>query len=88
MPPILPYYDPRVTIGPSWLTDDIQHARRTMTKIPPHYPYCGPVVEEVPSPIIGGVGYDPFRSAPPVGCICPPGANVQCERADCPRKAK
>lgn len=22
----------------------------------------------------------------PVGCICPPGANKECERPDCPRK--
>lgn len=22
----------------------------------------------------------------PVGCICPPGANLKCERPDCPRK--
>ena len=22
----------------------------------------------------------------PIGCICPPGANKECERADCPRK--
>ena len=21
-----------------------------------------------------------------IGCICPPGANLQCERFDCPRK--
>lgn len=27
-------------------------------------------------------------SAPTIiGCICPPGANVACERPDCPRKA-
>lgn len=24
---------------------------------------------------------------PYIGCICPPGANITCERADCPRKA-
>lgn len=24
---------------------------------------------------------------PPIGCICPPGANKDCERLDCPRKA-
>ena len=23
----------------------------------------------------------------PIGCICPPGANKDCERLDCPRKA-
>jgi hypothetical protein len=23
----------------------------------------------------------------PIGCICPPGANKDCERSDCPRKA-
>ncbi len=23
----------------------------------------------------------------PIGCICPPGANRDCERLDCPRKA-
>lgn len=23
---------------------------------------------------------------PPIGCICPPGANKECERIDCPRK--
>lgn len=23
----------------------------------------------------------------PIGCICPPGANIQCLRVDCPRKA-
>jgi hypothetical protein len=22
----------------------------------------------------------------PIGCICPPGANKECERLDCPRK--
>jgi hypothetical protein len=22
-----------------------------------------------------------------IGCICPPGANKECERRDCPRKA-
>lgn len=22
----------------------------------------------------------------PIGCICPPGANRDCERPDCPRK--
>lgn len=24
----------------------------------------------------------------PIGCICPPGANKECERVDCPRKAR
>lgn len=24
---------------------------------------------------------------PPIGCICPAGANKDCERLDCPRKA-
>ena len=24
---------------------------------------------------------------PPIGCICPPGANKDCERLDCPRRA-
>lgn len=23
---------------------------------------------------------------PPIGCICPPGANEKCQRLDCPRK--
>jgi hypothetical protein len=26
-------------------------------------------------------------SVVPIGCICPPGANKECERLDCPRKA-
>jgi hypothetical protein len=37
--------------------------------------------------------YQPWPSYPgtiyqptPVGCICPPGANKECERPDCPRK--
>jgi hypothetical protein len=25
-------------------------------------------------------------TAVPIGCICPPGANKECERPDCPRK--
>lgn len=25
-------------------------------------------------------------SRAPIGCICPPGANKECERVDCPRK--
>ena len=25
-------------------------------------------------------------NAIPIGCICPPGANLTCNRADCPRK--
>jgi len=29
---------------------------------------------------------DPAPPAP-VGCICPAGANLQCHRLDCPRKA-
>ena len=24
----------------------------------------------------------------PIGCICPPGANKECERLDCPRKGQ
>lgn len=29
----------------------------------------------------------PYISGPvPIGCICPPGANKDCERPDCPRK--
>jgi hypothetical protein len=32
-------------------------------------------------------GY-PFPPAPPpMGCICPPGANLACESPRCPRKA-
>jgi hypothetical protein len=26
------------------------------------------------------------QPAAAVGCVCPPGANLQCERPDCPRK--
>ena len=29
----------------------------------------------------------PAATPVPVGCICPPGANLTCERPDCPRKA-
>lgn len=44
-----------------------------------------------PPPFPPGWGYPgyPFVSAPmfvPTGCICPPGANKDCERPDCPRK--
>lgn len=28
---------------------------------------------------------EPLR-AEPVGCVCPPGANLTCERPDCPRR--
>jgi hypothetical protein len=37
--------------------------------------YLGPVEPPRPQPVF-----------PPVGCICPPGANAACERPDCPRK--
>jgi hypothetical protein len=32
----------------------------------------------------------PVYSLPqtPVGCICPPGANLQCENPTCPRKPR
>lgn len=28
----------------------------------------------------------PYVLPQPIGCICPPGANKECERMDCPRK--
>lgn len=28
----------------------------------------------------------PLPAAGPIGCICPPGANLLCGRWDCPRK--
>jgi hypothetical protein len=30
--------------------------------------------------------FQPMVPLVPVGCICPPGANKDCERPDCPRK--
>lgn len=33
--------------------------------------------------------YPAFSTAfpqPQIGCICPPGANKECERPDCPRR--
>lgn len=41
-----------------------------------------------------GAAFVPRHAVPPypqpaaaaVGCVCPPGANLQCERPDCPRK--
>lgn len=28
----------------------------------------------------------PWVMAAPIGCICPPGANKECERVNCPRQ--
>jgi hypothetical protein len=28
----------------------------------------------------------PRISTWPIGCVCPPGANKECERPDCPRR--
>ena len=51
-------------------------------------PYCGNAVP------VGGAHYcpsmnmqGPIRVDPqPMGCICPPGANKDCEAPHCPRK--
>ena len=48
-------------------------------------PGCGQAV------ILGAVHLCPNSpwdklNAAPIGCICPPGANKECERHDCPRK--
>jgi hypothetical protein len=32
------------------------------------------------------IKYSPPSPAPQIGCICPPGANLTCENAMCPRK--
>jgi hypothetical protein len=35
----------------------------------------------------GWLQYPPYPMFVPIGCICPPGANKECERQDCPRRA-
>ena len=47
------------------------------TIFPPYAPVEMPRYPSVPAWTL---------TAAPVGCICPPGANKECERADCPRK--
>jgi hypothetical protein len=50
----------------------------------------GTICTDCGAPILPGcvhlcTRYQPV-AAPPIGCICPPGANRDCERLDCPRK--
>lgn len=67
-------------------------------------PACGPAwmrrspVLPPPGVLVGALDArearaeaDALRSgatAAPVGCICPAGANLTCQRADCPRQAR
>jgi hypothetical protein len=51
---------------------------------PPGYPWQG----AAPQP--QSAAWPPLNSiqAQPIGCICPPGANLTCERDNCPRQAR
>ena len=48
------------------------------------------MIEPVSGPTGDPREQEPFKLGyyrqPLIGCICPPGANIQCQRADCPRK--
>jgi hypothetical protein len=48
----------------------------------PHYPKQ--LLPSTPSPVPVSPPYVP----PPRGCICPPGANKECENPTCPRKPR
>ena len=55
--------------------------------------YCGPCanvlcVQHGCLKQMAGVGQNNWtHTLPPRGCICPPGANKECENQCCPRKA-
>jgi hypothetical protein len=50
--------------------------------VPPYYGVPYPVYVPMPAPV-----QPIYQLFPPVGCVCPAGANHSCERGDCPRKA-
>ncbi len=47
-------------------------------------PWCGRWIHQWVQHICAPV---PDIQSTRIGCICPPGANKECERRDCPRKA-
>jgi len=58
-----------------------------MSNIYPGYPN-GPAPQYAPNPfpLPPGAQPVPAYTPPPMGCICPPGANKDCENPACPRQ--
>jgi hypothetical protein len=69
-----------------WQICSRQPCARQAKSIPSTPPTMNPVYNPPPTGNIPLPSY--MALSVPVGCICPPGANKECENPTCPRKPK